>query len=87
MLAWKCEGTSCTRGFRRGCTPRSVPCEPLRDIPKDRPDLEPDLSNVGHDPAFRRFGGKFVKTLESYAQGAWARGRGDGVTLLARRHR
>ena len=40
MLAWKTEGTRLYQGLPARLHATLIPCEPLRAMPKDRPDLE-----------------------------------------------
>ncbi len=47
MLAWKTEGTKLYQGLPARLHATLVPCEPLRAMPKDRPDLEETYRSWG----------------------------------------
>ena len=51
MLAWKTEGTALYRRSRRGCASRCEPCEPLREMPADRPEQQASLPDMARDQA------------------------------------
>lgn len=40
MLAWKTKGTALYQQLPQECREHLIPCEPLREIPEDRPDQE-----------------------------------------------